>query len=117
MKKVIVKTTSDFERKAKKWLTPDVVEELFDYLEVHPEKGEIIQGTGGVRKLRWKTGKNNKGKSGGVRVLYHYSSEILVLLITLYSKSEKENITQRERNELKQLIPQLVNHYQEDLLR
>ncbi len=40
---------------------------------------------------------NDKGKSGGVRILYHYSEDLLVLLITLFGKSEKENISQAER--------------------
>jgi mRNA-degrading endonuclease RelE of RelBE toxin-antitoxin system len=88
---------------------------LLDFLELHPDKGDLIAGTSGVRKLRWKSGKNDKGKSGGVRVLYHYSKGILVLLITIYSKSEKENISQQERNELKRSIPLLVSKYLEDL--
>ncbi len=107
--------TPAFERKAKKLLTEEALYELLDYLEVQPEKGVIISGTGGVRKLRWKTGKNDRGKSGGVRVLYHYSQNLLVLLITLYSKTEKENINQEERNELRRILPQLVAQYQEDL--
>lgn len=48
-------------------------EALFDHVETYPESGDLISGTGGVRKLRWKTGKDNKGKSGGARILYHYS--------------------------------------------
>jgi hypothetical protein len=75
----------------------------------------VISGTSGVRKLRWKSGLNDKGKSGGVRVLYHYSKGLLVLLITLYSKSEKENLTEAERNELKRLVPATVAKYKGDL--
>lgn len=115
MDKIVIKTTPAFDRKAKKLMTLESMEELFDYLELSPEKGDLIQGSGGVRKLRWQTGKDNKGKSGGVRILYHYSKGVLVLLITLYSKSEKENVTKEERNELKKLIPQLVAKYKEDL--
>jgi hypothetical protein len=115
MNEIIIKTTPAFDKKAKKLLTLNSMEELFDYLERYPEKGDLIQGTGGVRKLRWQSGLGNKGKSGGVRVLYHYSKGILVLLITLYNKSEKENIKKEERNELKKLIPQLVSKYTEDL--
>lgn len=117
MSNIYIKTTPAFERKAKKLLTVAALEDLFDYLEIHPEKGDLIQGTGGVRKLRWRTGKDNKGKSGGIRVLYHYSKDVLVLLIALYSKTEKENISQAERNELKQLLPELVSKYKEELLK
>ena len=106
--------TPVFKRKAKSLLIEETLEELLDYLEGHPEMGTLIQGTGGVRKLRWKSGKDNKGKSGGIRVLYHYSKDILILLITLYNKSEKENITQAERNELKRLMPELICKYREE---
>lgn len=40
---------------------------LIDYLSEHPKAGDIMEGTGGIRKLRWSRG--NKGKSGGVRVI------------------------------------------------
>jgi len=43
------------------------MDELLDYLERYPGKGDIIQGTGGVRKLRWYTGKGNKGKSSQIQ--------------------------------------------------
>lgn len=114
MKKIIIKTVPYFERQAKKLLTEKAAEELFDHLEQFPEEGDLIPGTGGVRKLRWVTGKNNKGKSGGVRVLYHYSKSVLVILIMLYSKNDKENISDAEKNELKKLVPQLVSKYQEE---
>jgi hypothetical protein len=101
MKKLWVKTTPVFDGQAKKLLTLESIEALFDYVENHPESGDLISGTGGIRKLRWKTGKDNKGKSGGVRVLYHHSKNTLILMIAVYAKSEKENITQFEKNELR----------------
>lgn len=112
---IILKMTPAFEKKAGKLLTSETLEALLDYLEENPEKGDIIKGTGGVRKLRWETGKNNKGKSGGIRVLYHYSKNILVLLITLYGKSEQDSISQSDKNELRKIVPQLVDKYKEGL--
>ncbi len=109
----IIKTTPAFDKKAKKILTTESIESLYDYLEAQPEKGSLIKGTGGVRKLRWQSGKNIKGKSGGVRVLYHYSKEVLIILITLYDKSEKDDISDEERNQLKKLMPQLIAKYKE----
>jgi len=44
----------------------------------------VLQGAGGVRKIRWRSGKNNKGKRGGVRILYYYEKNNVVLLITLF---------------------------------
>ena len=49
------------------------------------------------------------------RILYHYSKDLLVLLITLYGKSDKENVTQEERNELKRTVPLLVAKYRGEL--
>ena len=115
MNDIIVKATPLFEQRAKKLMTQEAVDDLVHYLEQYPEQGKIISGTSGVRKLRWKTGLNDKGKSGGVRVLYHYSKGILVLLITVYSKAEKENISQAERNELKRLVPATVAKYRGEL--
>lgn len=84
-------------------------------MEVDPKKGVLIKGTGGVRKLRWLSGKSNKGKSGGVRVLYYYLKDLVIILITVYSKSEKDDISGEERNQLKKLMPQLIAKYKEDL--
>jgi len=111
---IIIKTTSSFEKKSSKEMTEEAIEELYDYLEEYPESGSVISGTGGVRKLRWKTGKGG-GKRGGVRILYHYSKDVLILLLTVYSKSDKENITQKEKNELKVKLPKLINSVMEDL--
>ena len=97
---------------AQKAMTVDALQELVDELACYPEKGVFISGTGGIRKLRWRTGKDNKGKRGGIRVFYYYDKKIiLVLLITLFKKSEKENIDTSEKMELKKLLPQLLEEY------
>lgn len=115
MNPIYIKTTPAFGRKASKLMTSEALDELFDHLEQYPEQGSVISGTSGVRKLRWRTGHNDRGKSSGVRVLYHYSKDLLVLLITVYGKSEKENISEAERNELKRLVPLLIDKYRGNL--
>ena len=76
----------------------------------HPEDGDIIAGTGGVRKIRWAA--KGKGKRGGVRVIYYYHSDNMpLILITGFAKNEMENISQRAKNEYRQWIPLLVKHY------
>jgi mRNA-degrading endonuclease RelE of RelBE toxin-antitoxin system len=112
---IYIKSTPAFDRKAAKLLSDKALKDFFDHIGQNPEEGEVITGTGGVRKIRWETGKNNKGKRGGARILYHYSDDLLVLLITLFGKSEKEDITQGERNTLKQTIPLLVAKYRGEL--
>ena len=61
-------------------------------------------------KLRWASG--NRGKSGGVRVVYFFHNGTLPLfLLTLFGKGEKENLSQAERNDLAKLTGLLVKHY------
>lgn len=68
-------------------------------MAVYPEAGVIMEGTGGIRKLRWAT--ENSGKSGGVRVIYYYYNETMPLyLIAMFKKSEKANLNKSERNDL-----------------
>lgn len=108
---ITIKTTPKFDNVAGKLMSDDALEDLFDFLEENPKAGDTISGTGGIRKLRWKTGKGTRGKSGGVRVLYHYSNDVLIILITLFGKSEKENISDKEKNQLKKLMPALIKKY------
>ena len=69
-----------------------------------------MQGTGGIRKLRWSA--QGEGKSGGVRVIYYYHNEAIPLfLLTLFGKGEKANISKSERNELNKLTTQLLKNY------
>lgn len=83
---------------------------MINYLAAHPQAGAIMQGTGGIRKFRWASG--NKGKSGGVRVIYYYHNETMPLfLLSLFSKSKKANRTKAERNELAKFTELLVKNY------
>ena len=60
-------------------------------LSLHPEKGDMIPGSGGLRKIRW-AGKG-RGKRGGVRIIYYYrNKEGQIWLLTIYAKNEDENI-------------------------
>ena len=71
-----------------------------------PESGPIIEGSGGIRKVRFALG--NKGKSAGIRVCYVDLSEYeVVYLITAFEKSEKENLTKGEKSILKKLVKSL----------
>ena len=61
------------------------------YLMNNPEKGDVIKGSGGVRKIRWAI--NNKGKSGGIRVIYYWKDKASEMwLLTLYAKNEQDSI-------------------------
>jgi hypothetical protein len=85
-------------------------EELVTFVGANPEAGDIIPGTGGVRKIRWALG--GRGKRGGARVIYYYHNERLpVFLLAAYGKNEKANLSMAERNAMKRLIPGLVTGY------
>jgi len=80
------------------------------FLSLNPEAGSIMQGTGGVRKLRWS--RKGSGKSGGVRVIYYFYNETMPLfLLNMFSKNEKANLSKAERNKLAKLVSALVETY------
>lgn len=80
---------------------------IVDYLASCPRSGSVIEGTGGIRKLRW--GRGGKGKSGGARVIYYYHEGRMPLyLLTVFGKNERANLSKAERNELARLVDWLV---------
>ena len=73
--------------------------DFFAYLSENPLSGDVIPNGGGLRKIRAKI--QGKGKQGGARVIYYNMLDNgLILVLAIYTKAEKENLTQ---NELKQL--------------
>lgn len=96
--------------KSSKLLNDSERSSIVNYLALHPASGEIMQETGGIRKLRWSA--KGKGKSGGVRVIYYYHNESMPLfLLTLFGKGEKANLSKAERNELSKFTSLLVKSY------
>ena len=70
----------------------------------------LLQGTGGIRKVRWK--REGTGKISGVRVIYYFHNERYPLfLLSIFGKSEKVNLSQAERNELAKLTHVLIESY------
>ncbi len=100
--------TSYFDKKVREFLKDrKLKQEDFDIFKrkiaENPEIGDIIQGTGGVRKTRLKSA--SKGKRGGFRVCYYFHDAETgkIYLLTIYPKNEKEDISQDEKKDLKQL--------------
>ena len=84
--------TSLFTRIIYDYLSEDEYFGLQVHLLNHPERGKIIRGSGGVRKIRWST--SGKGKSGGIRVIYYWKvSKDEIWLLTVYAKNEQETIS------------------------
>ena len=114
LRMITVAETEPFKRKASRLLSDDERSELVAYLSVYPLAGVLVQGTGGVRKLRW--ARNDRGKSSGVRVIYYYyNDDIPLYLLALFGKSEKANISMEEKHILSKAVTQLVKYWRQRL--
>lgn len=97
-----VREFGDFYKDAIALLGEDGYVELVVYLATHPEAGDVIRGSGGFRKLRFK--RTNTGKSGGVRTIYFYAAPHgPINLFTIYGKGDQANLSQAEINELQRI--------------
>lgn len=71
----------------------------------NPEAGDVMAGTGGLRKLRFSPSRWRRGKSGALRVGYAHNARLeKVLVIALYAKNDKANLTPAERREIKRIL-------------
>jgi hypothetical protein len=78
---------------------------LVTFLISNPEAGNVIQGTGGFRKIRWLDDRRNKGKRGGLRVIYYlFSEDEQIWLLSVYDKSEASDLTAQQKRILKEAI-------------
>lgn len=81
-------------------LTDDEYNELQNYLVKEPTSGDIIKGSGGLRKLRWKL--KRSGKSGGIRNIYYYiQDKQQIYMIYVYQKNRQADLTQKQIRLLK----------------
>jgi mRNA-degrading endonuclease RelE of RelBE toxin-antitoxin system len=98
----------EYLRQASRLLDADEQKDIVDYLAGHPKSGDILQGTGGIRKLRWSRG--SRGKSGGVRVIYYYHDDRIPLyVLTVFGKGDQANLSKADRNDLARFVQILVN--------
>ena len=104
---ITVAETGMFQRKVTRLLSEHEREDLVTYLSEHPNAGVIMEGTGGIRKLRW--ARSGGGKSGGIRAIYYFHDESMPLyLLTAFGKNEKANLSKEERNLLAKAVKDLV---------
>jgi hypothetical protein len=100
--------TTLFTQKLPSYLSDDEYREFQNYVHQQPEAGDVIKGSGGVRKIRWKT--QGKGKRGGVRIIYYLEHvEARFLMLTLYAKNELDDLTQAEIKVLKKIVEEWDN--------
>jgi hypothetical protein len=107
---ITVVETPEFLSATVKLLTEEERSVLIDYLAHNPDAGDLVQGTGGVRKLRW--GLEGRGKRGGARVIYFYhSTDIPLFALAAYAKNERADLSQKDRNDFRQLTKFLAEAY------
>jgi hypothetical protein len=84
--------------------------EIAATIAANPLIGDIIPGTGGARKVRF--GGRGKGKSGGYRVITYYAAEdVPVFLLALVDKGQRADISQADRNALREILGTLADEY------
>jgi hypothetical protein len=97
--------TAIFTRDVIALLSDEEYAELQGVLIVQPDAGDVIPGTGGLRKLRWSQKRRGKGKRGGVRVIYYwYVSGSLIYMLLAYSKDDQDDLTTAEKRLLARLV-------------
>jgi hypothetical protein len=104
---VSVTEFAGYQRRADELLTKAEQDAVIDLVAYDPTRGDLIPGTGGLRKLRIAAG--GSGKRGGARVIYYfYSEDFPVLLLALYAKNEKSDLSAREKKTFATLVQEIV---------
>lgn len=107
---VSVVETPEFLLATRKLMSDEQRALLVDYLAYNPTTGDLIPGTGGVRKLRW--GLEGRGKRGGARVIYfHHDAGMPLFVLTAFAKNERADLSQQDRNDFRQLTTLLVEAF------
>ena len=100
---ITIAEVPEYIRQAEKLLTAEERQDIVSYLAAHPKSGDLIEGTGGIRKMRW--GRGGRGKSGGVRVIYYHHSEVMPLyLLALFAKNEQDDLTPAQLKILRRVV-------------
>lgn len=104
MKAVFVELPA-FERRRADYLDDEAFWALQQLLMTRPEAGDLMPGTGGLRKLRFPDARRGKGKRGGLRVIYYWwDAGPQFWLFTLYDKDEMSDLTPAQRKALRAMI-------------
>ena len=107
LRAVVFVETKIFTDLVKEYLSDDEYSELQQYIMKDPEVGKIIRGGGGVRKVRWS--RKGMGKSGGVRTIYYWAkARDEIYMITIYSKSEKDNIDKKTLSQIAKKLEEII---------
>lgn len=107
---VSVVETPEFPSATRKLMSDAERALLVDYLAHNPMAGDLVQGTGGIRKVRWAL--DGRGKRGGARAIYFYhDADMPLFALTAYAKNERTDLSQQDRNDFRQLTTMLVDAF------
>ena len=100
---MVIVETSLFTRRVRSLLDDDEYQLLQLALVQNPHAGTVIQGTGGLRKLRWSG--LGRGKRGGVRIIYYwFASRDRLLMLMIFAKNEQVDLTSDQRKSLRSIV-------------
>jgi len=98
-----VAETETFTKQSKRYWGKEECDAFITFIANHPDAGDTVPGSGGVRKVRWRA--KGKGKSGGVRVIYYNMLERgTIWLLLIYGKNVKENIPANVLRQVKEVV-------------
>ena len=96
---------STFERNRDRYFDDDSYARLQECLLLDPEAGALMNGAGGLRKLRFRDARRSKGKRGGLRVIYYYwTGKAEFWLFTVYDKDELDDLAPKQRVALREQL-------------
>ncbi|CAK9887211.1 MAG: Toxin HigB-2 (plasmid) [Candidatus Erwinia impunctatus] len=96
---------SSFEKYRANYLNDDQFRLFQRMLLADPEKGDLIPDTGGLRKVRYRDERRNKGTRGGIRVIYYWTNEKgQFILFTIYDKEQRDDLTKQQRDSLAEAL-------------
>lgn len=108
---ITIAETTTFIAQAKAVFSDDERHEVINRIASDPKCGVLVQGTGGVRKVR--VALPGKGKSGGARVVYFYHNDTIPLyLLTVFAKNEKDNLSRAEQAAMKKVTEAIVRAWE-----
>jgi hypothetical protein len=100
---MVIIETSVFTRQVQKLLADTEYQQLQLALVERPDLGSIIEGSGGLRKVRW--ARPGHGKRGGVRVIYYWAvSQNRLLMLLIYAKSERDDLSREQLQVLRKVV-------------
>jgi mRNA-degrading endonuclease RelE of RelBE toxin-antitoxin system len=95
--------TSLFTKQVEASLSDEEYRALQLHLVLHPDVGDVIPGSGGLRKMRWRL--QGRGKRGGARVIYYWKNSAgQIFLLFLYPKNERSSLSPAELRILRKLV-------------